>query len=914
MNTMNDVSDSKQMSAVSGVICLILCFLALGLNIAQAVPAFPGAEGYGAVATGGRGGVVYEVTTLNPTGTGSLGAAIGASGARTVVFRVAGTITGNFNISNGNITIAGQTAPGDGICIKGTFGVSADNVIVRYIRVRNDTSVNPESDTIGGRGHQNIIIDHVSASWSGDEVMSFYQNTNVTIQWCMVTEACAKFIDGVNTGHQFGGIWGNNYGTYHHNLIAHNVSRNPRWASGCRYNDYRNNVIYNWDYNSCYGGELYGDATWNFTMVNMIANYYKYGPATDSGVRDRIAEPSARSSTDKGSWYVTGNYVNGYPAVTTNNWLGMDGSNYIALSAPWSAMAISQQTPAAAYAAVLAHVGCSKPNRDSVDTRIINEVSTGTATYGTNGIINRPSDVGGWPTLASGTPPADNDHDGMADDWEILHGLNPSNAADRNYYTLSADYTNLEVYLDSLANPDSTPPTPNPMTWATTPYGANETSVTMVATTATDDSGVEYFFACTAGGGHDSGWQDSPVYTDTGLTLGMTYSYQVKARDKSASQNETGWSGVASAAPVPDTTAPIPDPMTWASAPAATGIDTIIMTATTATDASAVEYYFANITDSNHDSGWQDSTSYTDTGLTNNTIYSYSVKARDKSTGQNETGWSDEAQATTMRYECLGPVENDFNGDCKTDFMDYAAFAGDWGAESGTAVNLVNNGDFTTSISSWTLADVSGATGVMTAAFDGVVGNPAGSALMSADTTVFTNNHRFYQCVPVTVGHQYVLTGEWSGDIRGLVTDGSGGTLRNWAEIWVGFETDTTPANWTSMAIMYKKAYGAGLQNTTTGFWDWESITDSPNGTTPPAGGIFTATAQYMVVAFNLGGRAGSGSTYINADNISVVETGGTPCPEMDLSGDCALDWLDVRVFAESWLNCNRNPAGECLY
>jgi hypothetical protein len=245
--------------------------------------------------------------------------------------------------------------------------------------------------------------------------------------------------------------------------------------------------------------------------------------------------------------------------------------------------------------------------------------------------------------------------------------------------------------------------------------------------------------------------------------------------------------------------------------------------------------------------------------------------------------------------------------------MDYAEFASDWGSESGTAVNLVVNGGFATSISSWTLADVSGASGVMTATFDGVAGNPAGSALMSVEATVQTNNHRFYQCVPVTVGHQYILAGEWSGDIRGLVTDGSGGTLRNWAEVYIGFETSTTPAEWVSMAIMYKKAYGAGLQNTTTGIWGWEPFTDSPNGTTPPPGGIFTATAPYMVIAFNLGGRAGSGNTHINADNISVIEAGGTSCPEMDLSGDCALDWLDVKVFAESWLDCNRNPAEECL-
>jgi pectate lyase len=202
--------------------------------------AFPTAEGYGKYALGGRGGSVYEVTTLNPSGPGSLGEAIGTSGPRTVVFRVSGIIEGKFNIKNDRITIAGQTAPGDGICIRGSLGVSANDVIIRYVRVRANPKV--ETDAIGGRYKKNIILDHVSASWSSDEVLSIYHCENVTIQYCMITEACAKG----DSGHRFGGIWGSNYATYHHNLIAHNDSRNPRWASGCGFNDYRNNVLYNW--------------------------------------------------------------------------------------------------------------------------------------------------------------------------------------------------------------------------------------------------------------------------------------------------------------------------------------------------------------------------------------------------------------------------------------------------------------------------------------------------------------------------------------------------------------------------------------------------------------------------------------------------------------------------------------------
>ena len=416
---------------------LLVCFT--GTIYSQQI-AFPGAEGYGKFATGGRGGKVYEVTTLNSSGPGSLGEAIGASGPRTVVLRVAGTIEGDFNIRNDNITIAGQTAPGEGICIKGSLGVSANDVIIRYIRVRANPTV--ETDAIAGRYHKNIILDHVSASWSSDEVLSLYHNENVTIQWCMITEACPK---GDTDAHRFGGIWGNNYGTYHHNLIAHNGSRNPRWASGSKYNDYRNNVLYNWGYQSSYGGEpeQQGRPQYNFTTVNMVANYYKAGPATQSGVRDRIVAPSAG-----GSWYVADNVVEGYAAVTANNWLGVDGSDYIQLSEPWPATAINQETPEEAYKTVLEHAGCSFPNRDAIDKRIIEEVRTGTAKYGNNGIITTPSDVGGWPELKSAQAPLDSDHDGMPDAWEGKYGFDTSDACDTTQDKDGDGYTNLEEYLN----------------------------------------------------------------------------------------------------------------------------------------------------------------------------------------------------------------------------------------------------------------------------------------------------------------------------------------------------------------------------------------------------------------------------------------------------------------------------------
>ena len=437
----------KTANFAKAALSLILLMSFAGAVYSQQL-AFPTAEGYGKYAVGGRGGTVYEVTTLNPAGSGSLGQALEASGPRTVVFRVSGTIKGKFNIRNDNITIAGQSAPGDGICIRGSLGVSANDVIIRYIRIRANPTV--ETDAIGGRHKKNIILDHVSASWSSDEILSIYHCENVTIQYCMVTEACAKG----DSGHRFGGIWGNSYGTYHHNLIAHNDSRNPRWASGCGFNDYRNNVLYNWGYQSSYGAEAHqsGDRRKppiEFSTINIVANYYKAGPATASGVRDRIAEPSARASDDKGSWYVADNYVDGFPDVTANNWLGIDGSSYNKMSAPWDAMPINLESPQEAYNAVLAHAGCSKPNRDNIDRRIIEEVRAGTAKCGNEGIITIPSDVGGWPELKSTQAPVDSDHDGIPDNWEEENGLDRNDPEDRNNIGLDG-YTMLEKYLNSL--------------------------------------------------------------------------------------------------------------------------------------------------------------------------------------------------------------------------------------------------------------------------------------------------------------------------------------------------------------------------------------------------------------------------------------------------------------------------------
>lgn len=274
--------------------------------------------------------------------------------------------------------------------------------------------------------------------------------------------------------HGFGGIWGSNHSTYHHNLIAHHSSRNPRWASGAGYNDYRNNVIYNWGYNSCYGGEGFqtgSEDTYNFFEVNMVSNYYKPGPATQPGeVTYRIADPGYRSETDYGRWYVSDNFVEGNESVSNNNWAGgvqglsLDMMAKMRMLEPWPAMPINEQTAEEAFELVVANAGATHPYRDDVDYRIADEVMYGYATYEGDtyeknkkvpdasqicGIIDSQEDVGGWPELKSAPAPLDTDGDGMPDEWETKYGLD-TQKPDNNQ--LNADgYTALEVYINSLA-------------------------------------------------------------------------------------------------------------------------------------------------------------------------------------------------------------------------------------------------------------------------------------------------------------------------------------------------------------------------------------------------------------------------------------------------------------------------------
>lgn len=450
------------------------------VKVTETAYAFAGAEGSGKNTTGGRGGIVIKVTNLNDSGTGSLRAAVIATGARIVVFEVSGNIKlkSSLQIKNANITIAGQTALGDGICLQDyDMQVAANNVIIRYMRFRlGDTNVATiESDAFGGRNVEDVIIDHCSMSWSIDETGSFYHNKNFTMQWCFVTESMTN--SGHSKGaHGYGGIWGGSPASFHHNLLAHHTSRNPRFDGGLRYSagsgtgvgiygvdkvDYRNNVIYNWSGNSAYGGEN-GE-------YNMINNYYKAGPATPIKVNRRIMQVTKDNATAApnpssfgvgyGTFYISGNYVDGNPTITANNWNG--GIDYdtgvtqamVQKASAFASESIPEHTAQQAYNAVLLYGGASL-KRDAVDVRIAKEVKDGNATYtGTisklMGIIDTQKDVGGWPTLMQTVALLDTDNDGMPDAWETAQKLNP-NVANSNGNDLSSGYTNIEVYMNSL--------------------------------------------------------------------------------------------------------------------------------------------------------------------------------------------------------------------------------------------------------------------------------------------------------------------------------------------------------------------------------------------------------------------------------------------------------------------------------
>ena len=436
-------------------------------SMSQGILAFPGAEGFGRFTTGGRGGTVYHVTNLNDSGVGSFRYAVEQSGPRTIVFDVAGTIhlLTDLKIQNDHISIFGQTAPGGGIATQGnSVVIQADNVIIQHIRFRPGNLSGGQPDAIWGREQKDIIIDHCSMSWAIDEAASFYDNVNFTLQWSLLSESL-YLSDHEKGAHGYGGIWGGQGATFHHNLLAHHSSRNPRF-NGSRYSgqpelevvDYRNNVIYNWGDNSAYGGELGNH--------NMVANYYKPGPATPEGEKSyRIldAKPPSGDFTQLGWWYVEDNVVYGNDEVSQDNWDGgvqrvtATQIDTIRMTEPFPAPELpSFESAEEAYLNVLGNVGALLPKRDKLDARIISEVANGTATYGgafgaESGIIDSQEDVGGWPVLEDTTNvPLDTDQDGMPDAWETENELDPQNADDGKVITESG-YSNLELYIHSLS-------------------------------------------------------------------------------------------------------------------------------------------------------------------------------------------------------------------------------------------------------------------------------------------------------------------------------------------------------------------------------------------------------------------------------------------------------------------------------
>jgi PKD repeat protein len=416
------------------------------------VRAFPGAEGFGAQTKGGRGGKVIAVTNLNDSGPGSLRAAIDATGPRIVVFRVGGTITVNspIFIKNPSITIAGQTAPGGGIAIRNStvntgpvFAIDGDEVIIRHLRVRPGPSAASSSnvDGITIRGGRNVIVDHSSLSWAVDEIFNaWYDAQNVTVQWSIISESL------LNSTHSEGphgmgmllGSEGSGNFSAHHNLFAHNNKRNPALKPGAT-TDFVNNVVYNWGDSAGWVGDQYGKVPLNF-----VGNYYKAGPDSDRSLPELDVY---RYPTNLGfSLYLEGNIG---PHRTSDlepedAVIDADGDPFV-VGTRNPAPQVTTQTAAQAFELVLAGAGATKPQRDAVDTRVVSEVRNGTGR-----IIDHPTQVGGWPTLAPGTPPVDSDGDGMPDAWEVARGLNPSvndSAGDRN----GDGYTNVEEYINELA-------------------------------------------------------------------------------------------------------------------------------------------------------------------------------------------------------------------------------------------------------------------------------------------------------------------------------------------------------------------------------------------------------------------------------------------------------------------------------
>lgn len=493
-----------------------LSFIICSLSPAGAqTPAFPGAEGHGRYVTGGRGATkVIHVTNLNDSGTGSFRSAVNGSTKKIVVFDVGGVIALKSDVKIGaNTTILGQTAPEPGITLRYyTVTPNGNNIIIRFLRFRRgqEKDINDGADAIWTRNKTGIILDHCSMSWSIDEVASFYDNNNFTMQWCTIGESLNNAGHGKGA-HGYGGIWGGKLASFHHNLICHVNNRSPRF-NGARYNwtgytgnklyseyqwenavqaenvDFRNCVIYNCG-NGCYGGPGGG-------KINMVGNYYKSGPA---GSTTRLTQVTVGSEGNASGYpiywdmtsryYVEGNTINNVAAgwetfayddgtITRNGkrwskdpnhynganeeYATVSGTDYICmqLDEPAPMGDVTTHQAATAYQQVLNYAGASL-YRDNVDERYMTEAKNGTATYngsvtGKPGRIDLVSDVNGYTEedFGTGSRPADfdTDKDGISDTWELANGLDPTKASDALTYTIDPlkQYTNIEVYANSL--------------------------------------------------------------------------------------------------------------------------------------------------------------------------------------------------------------------------------------------------------------------------------------------------------------------------------------------------------------------------------------------------------------------------------------------------------------------------------
>ncbi|MBL9198921.1 MAG: hypothetical protein JNL39_00385 [Opitutaceae bacterium] len=428
---------------------LILGLFFAAVSSGLALPAFPGAEGFGADTPGGRGGRVIFVTNLDDSGLGSLRDACEAEGPRIVIFRVAGTIALKkpITVTKPYLTLAGQSAPGDGVCLRdASFGIATHDVIVRYLRVRLGDESGREADCIDLlHGAYNCILDHCSATWSVDECLSTSgNNQNCTIQWCLIGESLhqSKHAKGK---HGYGSLArANGPISWHHNLWIHNDARNPRLGDNYGRDgkspsfDVRNNVIYN------FGGTASGLTQGKFT-VNYVGNYLRPGPSS------RAKTPITVSPASELAYYIAGNVLEGDAALTADNTrffslVEHEGKRIVrTVDTPFAAAPVTTVSATEALELVLASVGASRPVRDAVDTRLVGHVRTRTGKA-----IDSQAEVGGWPVLKSGPLPADADNDGMADAWEIARGLDPKNPADANVKAPSG-YTWIEEYLNGLA-------------------------------------------------------------------------------------------------------------------------------------------------------------------------------------------------------------------------------------------------------------------------------------------------------------------------------------------------------------------------------------------------------------------------------------------------------------------------------